>query len=51
MKFDIKQLGLFHGFFGYFEMKLSDSVCMTNIPFPDSEAGWGPLYFPIDVSF
>jgi hypothetical protein len=42
---------MFHGFFGYFELKLSPSTCLSNYPKEgNSLESWGPFYFPIDVS-
>lgn len=48
--FKIEQLGLFHGFFGYFELVLSEEVTLSNYPKDGNQLeSWGPFYFPIDV--
>ena len=43
---------MFHGFFGYFELKLSHTISLSNYPKEGNNLeSWGPFYFPIDVRF
>jgi len=53
IKFKFPQNAVIHGFVGYFQTKLYDSVELSIVPYNHTSDlfSWFPIYFPTTVSY